>query len=117
MSLLERQCPACGSDGYKRHTNYTVQGGEERTIYHCPACDHYFSETQNTPLAELKRPLSRISQVLNAVNDGMGINAACRTFQVGKQTIRRWLQRLGDLRETLLVYALCHQFIQLLVEG
>jgi hypothetical protein len=61
--------------------------------------------------------LSRISQVLNAVNDGMGINAACRTFQVGKQTIRRWLQRLGDLCETLLVYALCHQFIQLLVEG
>jgi transposase-like protein len=117
MSLLERQCPACGSDEYKRHTNYTVQGGEERTIYHCPACDHYFSETQNTPLAELKTSLSRISQVLNAVNDGMGINAACRTFQVGKQTIRRWLQRLGDLRETLLVYALCHQFIQLLVEG
>jgi hypothetical protein len=61
--------------------------------------------------------LSRISQVLNAVNDGMGINATCRTFQVGKQTIRRWLQRLGDLRETLLLYALCHQFIQLVVEG
>lgn len=117
MSLLKRQCPSCGTDEYKRHTTYRVQGGEERTIYYCPACDHYFSETQNTPLAELKTPLSRISQVLTAVNDGMGINAACRTFQVGKQTIKRWLQRLGDLRETLLLYALCHQFIQLVVEG
>ena len=117
MSLLERHCPACGSDEYKRHPSYRVQEGEERTIYHCQVCDHYFSETQNTPLADLKTPISRISQVLNAVNDGMSIKATCRTFQVGKQTIKRWLQRLGDLRETLLLYALCHQFIQLLVEG
>ena len=80
-------------------------------------CDNYFSETKNTPIEGLKTPLSRISMVLNAVNDGMGINAACRTFQVGKNSIKRWLQRVGGLRQTLVLYALCHQFIQLLVEG
>ena len=44
------------------------------------------------------------------------LNAACRTFHVGKNSIKRWLSRLGGLKETLLLYALCHQFIQLLVE-
>ena len=77
----------------------------------------YLSETKNTPLAGLKTPVSRISLVLEAINDGMGLNAACRTFHVGKNTIKRWLSRLGGLKETLLLYALCHQFIQLQIEG
>ena len=47
----------------------------------------------------------------------MGINAACRTFHVGKPSINRWLARLAGLKETLLLYALCHQFVQQLVEG
>jgi hypothetical protein len=65
----------------------------------------------------LKTPVSRISLVLDAINDGMGLNAACRTFHVGKNSIKRWTTRLGGLKETLLLYALCHQFIQLQIEG
>ena len=94
MSLTERQCPACNSLEYEPHTTYRVGSGEQRTIYHCQ-CGNYFSETKNTPLEGLKTPLSRISTVLEAINDGMGLNAACRTFQVGKNSIKRWLKRLG----------------------
>ena len=65
----------------------------------------------------MKTPVSRISLVLEAINDGMGLNAACRTFHVGKNTIKRWINRLGDLKESLLLYALCHHFIQLQIEG
>jgi hypothetical protein len=83
----------------------------------CQDCSTYFSETKNTPLEGLKTPVSRISLVLEAINDGMGLNAACRTFHIGKNTIKRWVSRLGDLKETLLLYALCHQFIQLQIEG
>jgi hypothetical protein len=36
---------------------------------------------------------------------------------VGKNSIRRWLKRLADLKETLLLYALCHQFLEQQVEG
>ena len=54
---------------------------------------------------------------MEAVNEGMGLNAACRTFHVGKNSIKGWLSRLGGVKETLLLYALCHQFIQLLIEG
>lgn len=117
MSLSERRCPNCNSDNFKAHTTYTVNQGEQRTLYHCQECDAYFSETKNTPLADLKTPISRISLVLEAINDGMGLNAACRTFRVGKNSIKRGLSRLGKLKETLLLYALCHQFIQQLIEG
>jgi transposase-like protein len=117
MTLTELKCPECNSDNFKRHTNYTLKSGEQRTIYWCHGCGNYFSETKNTALADLKVPISRIAQVLDAVNDGMGLNAACRTFHVGKNSIRRWLKRLGGLKETLLLYTLCYQFIQQMVEG
>ena len=117
MSLTKRHCPECNCENFKRHTTYTVSNGEQRSILHCQECGNYFSETSNTPLEGLKTPLSRISTILEAINDGMGLNAACRTFHVGKNSIKRWLNRLGGLKETLLLYALCHQFIQLLIEG
>jgi transposase-like protein len=117
MSLSERHCPECNTVNFKAHTTYTVNQGEQRTLYHCQECGTYFSETKNTPLEDLKSPISRISLVLEAINDGMGLNAACRTFRVGKNSIKRWLSRLGNLKESLLLYALCHQFIQQLIEG
>ena len=100
-----------------RSTDYTIKSGETRSLFLCQECGNYFSETKNTPLEGLKTPVSRISLILEAINDGMGLNATCRTFHVGKNTVKRWIKRLGDLKETLLVYTLCHQFIQLQIEG
>jgi hypothetical protein len=54
---------------------------------------------------------------LEAINDGMGINATCRVFKTTKKSIKRWQERLGSLKETLLLYTLCHQFLQLTIEG
>jgi transposase-like protein len=117
MSLTERRCPECNSENFKRHCRYKVKRGEVRTLFVCQDCRNYFSETKNTPLERLNTPVSRISLVMEAINDGMGLNAACRTFHVGKNTIKRWISRLGDLKESLLLYTLCHQFIQLQIEG
>lgn len=117
MCLSRRHCSECNSENIKRHCRYKVKSGEPRTLFLCQNCGNYFSETRNTPLERLKTPVSRISLVLEAINDGMGLNAACRTFHVGKNTIKRWINRLGDLKEGLLLYALCHQFIQLQIEG
>jgi hypothetical protein len=47
----------------------------------------------------------------------MGINAVCATFHVGKNSVYRWQGRLGSVKETLLLYALCHQFVQQFIEG
>ncbi len=115
--MQQLRCPKCNSENFGRHTGYRVSSGEERDLYQCNECSDYFSETKNTPLAGLRRPLSFIVLVLNAVNDGLSINAACRTFQVGKNSIKRWTSRLANLKETLLLYALCHTFLVQFIEG
>lgn len=117
MILTALRCPECNSEDHNFHTAYTVGSGERREIRHCQACGNYFSETKNAPLEGLRKPLSLISLVLNALNDGMSINATCRTFVTTKKSIKRWLERLGGLKETLLLYSLCHQFLQQIVEG
>ena len=117
MALSSLHCPNCQSENCKTHTSYKVLCGEERNIYRCQDCGNYFSQTKNTAFSVMRKPLSFIAQVLEAVNDGQSINAACRTFKTTKKSIKRWIERLGSLKEILLLYALCHQFLQLIVEG
>lgn len=117
MGLNQKRCPECQSKNFKPHTEYTVKWGEKRHIHKCEDCGAYFSDTKNTPLAGLRTHLSRIITILDAINEGMGINAAKRVFKVSKKSIYLWLDRLGGLKETLLLYALCHQFIVQLIEG
>lgn len=117
MLLTPIRCPQCDSEKVKVHTGYTVQSGDVRSIYHCPACPCFFSETYDTPLAGLRTPLSRIQLILEALQEGLGVNAACRTFHVSKDTLTNWMIRLAPLKESLLLYALCHQFLQQLIEG
>lgn len=118
MNLFnENCCPTCNSENVHPHTSYTTKNGEVRYIYYCSDCQDYFSETKNTPLAGLRAPLSKIVMVIDALNDGMGINAAVRTFSVAKNTIYNWLERVAELKEVLMLYALCHQFLRQIVEG
>lgn len=65
----------------------------------------------------LRTPLSKIWEVLEARTEGMGLNAAARVFQRGKQTILEWERRCGQLQEVLLLYALTQQFLELVIEG
>lgn len=113
----ENSCPTCNSENIETHTTYTTQNGEQRCIFHCQDCLDYFSETKNTPLAGLRTPLSKIIMVIDALNEGMGLNAAVRTFKVAKNTIYDWLERVAELKEVLMLYSLCHQFLSQLVEG
>jgi len=113
----ENRCPTCDTENIEAHTTYSTKNGEQRCIFHCQDCQEYFSETKNTPLAGLRTPLSKIITVIDALNDGMGLNAAVRTFKVAKNTIYDWQERVADLKEVLLLYSLCHQFLSQLVEG
>ena len=64
------------------------------------------AQTPNTPLVNLKTPLSGIIEILQALNEGRGVNAVCRVFGVSKSSLYRWQQRLSDLKPTLVLYAL-----------
>lgn len=95
-----------------------IRGGEERQLYKCDDCGKCFSETTNTVLAGLRTPVSRIIMILTALlSEGNGINAVTRIFFVGKNSIYRWQERFSSLQQTLLLYSLCHQFVQLIIEG
>ena len=111
MELLQIKCPTCHSAVLQSHTTYTTQCHGRRTLYKCTNCPTYFSETKNTLMAGLKTPVSVIWQVLKARTEGMGLNAAARTFEKAKNTILAWERKFLDLHQVLFLYTLVHEFL------
>jgi transposase-like protein len=99
MTLTQIRCAHCGCKHVEGYRTYTIKDGEQRTMYHCSSCDSTFSETKNTPIADLKTPLSVVVQVLAALTEGVGINAATRLYHVSKNSIYRWQERLSGLKK------------------
>jgi transposase-like protein len=117
MELLQLKCPACHSAVLQSHTTYTTQHHGRRILYQCTNCPTYFSETKKTFLAGLKTPVSVIWQVLKARTEGMGLNAAARTFEKAKNTILAWESKFTELQQVLFLYALVHEFFVSVIEG
>jgi len=65
----------------------------------------------------LKTPVSVIWHVLKARMEGMGFNAAARTFDKAKNTILSWERKFVALHQVLLLYALAHEFLESIIEG
>ena len=117
MELLQRKCPACHSAEIQYHSSYTTKNHGSRVMYKCEHCPASFSETKNTFLEGLKTPVSVIWLVLKARTEGMGFNAAARTFAKAKNTILAWERKFLDLHQVLFLYALVHEFLVLVIEG
>src|SRR3989442_13075617 len=111
MELLQIKCPTCHSAVLQSHTTYATQHHGRRIIYKCANCPTYFSETKNTLMAGVKTPVSVIWQVVKARTEGMGFNAAARTFEKAKNTILAWERKVVDLHQVLLLSALVHEFL------
>ena len=47
----------------------------------------------------------------------MAFNAACRTFEISKNTLILWQCRLANLKKTLFMFALAHEFLKMIIEG
>jgi transposase-like protein len=99
MTLTHMRCTDCGGKDVKAQRTDTIQHGEQRPIYACDACGGMFSSPSHTPMAHLTTPLSVIVQVLAALTDGGGINAATRLSGVSKKSIYRWPERLSGLKK------------------
>src|SRR2546422_2726075 len=118
MELLQIKCPTCHSAVLQSHTTYATQHHGRRIIYKCANCPTYFSETKNTLMAGVKTPVSVIWQVVKARTEGMGLNAAARTFEKAKNTILAWERKFLDLHQVLFLYALVHEFlVQVPIKG
>ena len=99
MALAQIRCTDCGGQNVNGYRTYTIKYGEQRTMYHCSSCGCSFSETSHTPLAQLKTPIALVVQVLAALTEGVGINAATRLYGVSKNSIYRWQERLSGLKK------------------
>jgi transposase-like protein len=99
MTLTLMRCPYCHGTSIEAQRTYTIQCGEPRTLYHCAPCARSFSATRHTPIAQLKTPLALVVQVLAALTEGVGINAATRLYGVSKKSLYRWQERLGSLKK------------------
>ena len=111
------RCPHCLSESLEDYSHYETKNNGNRKLYQCTRCRRVFSETKNTFLEGLKKPISFVIQVLRARSEGLGLNAACRAFDVSKNTLLNWECRLSGLKDCLMIYTLLHTFIMQVIEG
>jgi transposase-like protein len=117
MEVFTKRCPDCRSSKNRIVRTYETQQNGTRALYQCQACECQFSETKHTFLERIRTPLSEIWRVLNARTDGMGLNAAVRTFDDAKNTILTWERTCAALQEVFVLYALLHRFAHHVLEG
>ena len=103
MTLTHMRCPYCNGKNVEAQRTYTIQCGAPRTLYHCASCTRTFAETHPTPIAQLKTPIAIVVQVLAALTEGVGINAATRLYGISKNSIYRWQERLSGLKNPTVV--------------
>ena len=99
MTLTQMRCPYCHGKNVEAQRTYTIPCGEPRTLYHCAPCARSFTATRQTPIAQWKTPLALVMQVLAALTEGVGINAATRLYGVSKNSIYRWQERLSGVKK------------------
>jgi len=115
--LTKITCPHCNSKDCRISKTYNTFSNGRRNLYECQNCHNVFSETKGTFMENIKKPISLIATVLKTRSEGIGFNAACRVFEIAKNTLLDWERRFSDLKETLMIYALVHTFISQVIEG
>ena len=68
-------------------------------------------------MAGIRVAISTIQLALSARAEGLSLNATCRLVHIAKNTLIAWESRFSGLKDTLLIYALIHQFYTLVIEG
>lgn len=117
MILFKKRCSCCHSEKCEAYGTYRTFHNGTRTLYQCTECGTVFSETKNTILEGIKKPISLIVQVLKSRSEGLGLNAACRVHDIAKNTLLNWERNFSGLAETLMLYSLVHSFLKQVIEG
>src|SRR5262249_61904516 len=93
------RCPYVEGTTHAAPRTYTIQRDDPRPLYLCPPCACFFPKPRHTPIAQLKTPIACVGQVLAALTEGVGLNAATRLYGVSKNSIYRWQERLSGLKK------------------
>ncbi len=117
MFILQCSCPNCSAKDVKVIDRYSTINNGMRNLYLCPNCSCRFSETKNTFLERLRKPISLVWQVVNARTEGVAFNATTRIFGISKNTLISWERKFSHLSQVLFLYAVSHSFLELVIEG
>ena len=104
-------CPYCNSEEIEEKVTYTTRNNGNRILFKCNKCKKEFSETKGTFIEGLVSPISFIAEVLTARSEGLGFNATCRTFEIGRDTLLNWEKKFAKLRYILFLYSLSHTLL------
>jgi len=88
-----------------------------RKLYCCEDCCHVFAETSNSFMEGIRKPIDFVIKVLTARTEGLSFNATCRTFNISKNTLLSWENKIKPIKNTLLLYSLSKEFISQIIEG
>lgn len=117
MDLFKKKCVRCNSVSITIVQLYDTAQNGQRKLYCCDGCYHIFSETNNTFMERIRKPIDFVIRVLTARTEGLGLNATARTFDIAKNTLLSWEKKIGPIKKTLLIYALTKTFISQMIEG
>lgn len=117
FEFIKNSCCKCGGENLKTHKLYQTKSNENRKLFQCNSCNNIFSETRNTFLFGLKKPISLIINVLKSRTEGLGFNATCRVHDISPHTLQSWEHKFGGLKSTLKLYSLSQEFLSQVIEG
>src|SRR5262249_22862886 len=105
-------CPHrhCDYGGWLGLNNLRANGhpsGGPWRQFHCLGCDGYFLETHGTIFHGKQAAVELIVRVLACLAEGLGIRATTRGFEVGPNTVLRWLVEAAEQLQAFSRYFLC----------
>jgi len=68
-------------------------------------------------MEHLKSPLSQVASVIRVRSEGLGLRATARCFGIHKNTVAEWETKFAEQKAPLMLYTICHNFINLTFEG
>lgn len=68
-------------------------------------------------MRDLKSPISKVASVIRVRSEGLGLRATGRCFGIHKNTVTDWENKFAEQKGPLMLYTVCHEFIQLTFEG
>lgn len=94
---------ACQYYGKIGEDNIRTHSLKQHQVY-CKACKNIWVMTQGTFFYNLKTSVSLILEVLQLLEEGMGLRAVCRTKGVTPDAVGSWLVKAGAHGHEVTVY-------------
>src|SRR6266446_2449077 len=91
--------PPCAAWGWLGLGNITSNGHPSGGLWrqlHCTNCGGYFQETHGTPLHGKRVSPDMLVWAIGALDEGLGIRAVARVFEVDPNTVLAWLVEVAE---------------------